>query len=167
MRRGGWIITNYLSSVIGQLLQQTQTETELDMYRQFSFRINEILLKSRDPLAICRQAIVIAVSSEIFHKMQSEIDATLQRINNHKGVLGTVIVDKEGQVLKTNLPQEQANQYANLIPGLNLLARNMVRDLDPQNDLEFLRIRSEKNEIMVAPYADFSLIVIQYPVQEG
>eukprot|EP01024_Parvocaulis_polyphysoides_P043321 TRINITY_DN395_c0_g1_i2.p3 TRINITY_DN395_c0_g1~~TRINITY_DN395_c0_g1_i2.p3 ORF type:complete len:100 (-),score=3.22 TRINITY_DN395_c0_g1_i2:42-341(-) len=98
--------------------------------------------------------------------MQSEVDATLQRINQHKGVLGTVIVDKEGQVLKTSLTQELTNSYATLIPGLTLLARNMVRDLDPQNDLEFLRLRSDKYEIMVAPYAEFCMIVIQYPSQE-
>eukprot|EP01024_Parvocaulis_polyphysoides_P043322 TRINITY_DN395_c0_g1_i3.p2 TRINITY_DN395_c0_g1~~TRINITY_DN395_c0_g1_i3.p2 ORF type:complete len:114 (-),score=6.08 TRINITY_DN395_c0_g1_i3:42-383(-) len=102
-----------------------------------------------------------------------------------QGVLGTVIVDKEGQVLKTSLTvgiqflgiiifvlivvfyqQELTNSYATLIPGLTLLARNMVRDLDPQNDLEFLRLRSDKYEIMVAPYAEFCMIVIQYPSQE-
>lgn len=32
-----------------------------------------------------------------------------------------------------------------------MLARNLVRDVDPQNDLEFVRIRSNKHEIMVAP----------------
>lgn len=60
-------------------------------------------------------------------------------------------------------------EYAALIPNLADLARNLVRDLDPQvctmflracshsnnrnifqNDLEFLRIRSFKHEIMVA-----------------
>eukprot|EP00884_Botryococcus_braunii_P015608 jgi/Botrbrau1/2730/Bobra.0164s0010.1 len=41
------------------------------------------------------------------------------------------------------------------------MARNMVRDLNPQNDLKFLRIRSSKQEIMVAPHADFVLVVIQ------
>ncbi len=30
-------------------------------------------------------------------------------------------------------------------------ARGMVRDIDPQNDLTFLRVRSKKNEIMIAP----------------
>ena len=28
---------------------------------------------------------------------------------------------------------------------------NVVRDIDPTNDLTFLRIRSKKNEIMVSP----------------
>lgn len=42
-------------------------------------------------------------------------------------------------------------------------ARSVVRDLDPGNDLTFLRIRSKKHEIMVAPDKDFILIVIQNP----
>ena len=36
-----------------------------------------------------------------------------------------------------------------------------VRDLDPTNDLTFLRVRSKKHEIIVAPERDYLLIVIQ------
>lgn len=42
-------------------------------------------------------------------------------------------------------------QYAGLLHSLAAQARNCVRDIDPQNDLTFLRVRSKKNEIMVAP----------------
>jgi dynein light chain roadblock-type len=42
-------------------------------------------------------------------------------------------------------------------------ARSVVRDLDPTNDLTFLRIRSKKHEIMVAPDREFLLIVVQDP----
>ena len=44
-----------------------------------------------------------------------------------------------------------AADYADLIPGLTALARSMVRELDALNDREFVRIRSAKHEIMVAP----------------
>lgn len=54
-------------------------------------------------------------------------------------------------------------QYAGLISLLSAKARSVVRDLDPSNDLTFLRIRSKKHEIMVAPDKDFILIVIQCP----
>ena len=95
-----------------------------------------------------------------------------------QGVLGTVIVSNSGAPLRTTLDvsllktcehclrapafwflkfvriaafqESLTRQYAEMIPGLADLARNMVRDLDPQNDLEFLRIRSFKHEIMVA-----------------
>lgn len=42
-------------------------------------------------------------------------------------------------------------QYANLLHSLTAQARNCVRDVDPTNDLTFLRVRSKKNEVMVAP----------------
>lgn len=42
-------------------------------------------------------------------------------------------------------------KYAGLLQHFIVRARSIVRDIDPQNDLTFLRIRSKKNEIMVAP----------------
>lgn len=54
-------------------------------------------------------------------------------------------------------------QYAGLISSLADKARSVVRDLDPTNELTFLRIRSKKHEIMVAPDKEFILIVVQNP----
>lgn len=42
-------------------------------------------------------------------------------------------------------------QYASHIQRLCQQARSAVRDIDPQNDLSFLRIRTKKHEVMVAP----------------
>ncbi len=42
-------------------------------------------------------------------------------------------------------------------------ARSALRDLDPVNEVSFLRLRSKKNEILLAPDKDFTLIVIQSP----
>lgn len=93
----------------------------------------------------------------------SDIESTLTRIQGHKGVLGVIIVNQQGVPLRSTLDDAMTKQYADLIPGLADLARNLVRDLDPQNDLEFLRIRSYKHEIMVAAKDDFVLLVIQDP----
>ncbi|KAK9805897.1 hypothetical protein WJX73_002700 [Symbiochloris irregularis] len=93
----------------------------------------------------------------------ADVEATLQRLSNHKGVLGCVVVDKQGKVLRTTCEAAITEQYANLIPDLAELARGTVRDLDPLNDLQFLRIRSKKTEIMVAPRPDFVLMAIQDP----
>ena len=132
-----------------------------------------------------------------------------------QGVLGCIVVNKDGAVLRSTCEVRAPNMHAHtqrslvrlwalntcavaqaevtkahaqLIPDLAALARNMVRDLDPQvrehypkwhsplccklqnlgeqavavsehmwccvqNELEFLRIRSRKYEIMVAPSA--------------
>lgn len=65
--------------------------------------------------------------------------------------------------MKSTLDNTTTVQYAGLMSQLADKARSVVRDLDPGNDLTFLRIRSKKHEIMVAPDKDFILIVIQNP----
>ena len=57
-------------------------------------------------------------------------------------------------------------QYISMSQTLVGLSRGLVRDVDPQNDLVILRIRTRKSEIIVAPEKsskdkDSYLIVIQ------
>ncbi len=56
-----------------------------------------------------------------------------------------------GIPIKTSMDNSTTIQYASLLQSLTAKARSLVRDIDPQNDLTFLRIRSKKHEIMVAP----------------
>ena len=41
------------------------------------------------------------------------------------------------------------------------MTRSAVRELDPQNELCFIRVRNKRHEIMVAPTEDLVLIVVQ------
>eukprot|EP00284_Hemiselmis_tepida_P013000 CAMPEP_0174915708 /NCGR_PEP_ID=MMETSP1355-20121228/1305_1 /TAXON_ID=464990 /ORGANISM="Hemiselmis tepida, Strain CCMP443" /LENGTH=102 /DNA_ID=CAMNT_0016160635 /DNA_START=16 /DNA_END=324 /DNA_ORIENTATION=- len=93
----------------------------------------------------------------------SEVEETLRRLQEHKGVKGVVIVNQDGIPIRTTLEQAVTVQYAGLITQLCSKARSAVRELDPQNDLTFLRVRSKKHEIMVAPDKDYLLIIIQDP----
>ncbi|CAJ0935306.1 unnamed protein product [Ranitomeya imitator] len=81
----------------------------------------------------------------------SEVEETLKRIQSQKGVIGTIVVNAEGIPIRTTLDNSTTVQYAGLLHQLSMKARSTVRDIDPQNDLTFLRIRSKKHEIMVAP----------------
>ena len=47
--------------------------------------------------------------------------------------------------IRTTLEKKQTEQYAELVSQLAAKARSVVRDLDPMNDLTFLRIRSKKH----------------------
>lgn len=58
---------------------------------------------------------------------------------------------RPGIPIKTTLDNPSTVQYAGLIHQLVMKARSTVRDIDPQNDLTFLRVRSKKNEVMIAP----------------
>ena len=56
-----------------------------------------------------------------------------------------------GIPIRTTLDNSTTVQYASLLHKLTVQARNVVRDTDPTNDLTFLRVRSKKHEIMIAP----------------
>ena len=56
-----------------------------------------------------------------------------------------------GIPIRTTLDNSTTVQYAGQIHQVTQKAQSTVRDLDPQNELTFLRLRSRKNEIMVAP----------------
>ena len=60
-----------------------------------------------------------------------------------------------------------ANNYGVKLSALAKQARNLVRDLDPSNDLTFLRVICKKYEMMIAPDKDYFLIVIQSPEEEA
>jgi dynein light chain roadblock-type len=48
------------------------------------------------------------------------------------------------------MSQELAEQYAEQVKHLALKARGIIRDLEPTNELQYLRIRAKKHEVMVA-----------------
>ena len=54
-------------------------------------------------------------------------------------------------------------QYSVLISSLAKRAKSIVRDLDPTNELTYLRVKSRKHEVLVAPDEDYILIVVQNP----
>ena len=95
----------------------------------------------------------------------AEVEERILRIKNHKGVAGLLIVDDSGKVLRTTLPTSDPHNnplhIAKKVTELAMKARSVVRDLDPQNDMTFFRVRSKnKQEIMVAPDKNLFLIVI-------
>ncbi|XP_073797721.1 dynein light chain roadblock-type 2 isoform X3 [Danio rerio] len=93
----------------------------------------------------------------------AEVEDTLKRIQAQHGVIGTIVVNGEGIPIRTTLDNSTSVQYAGLLHQLTMKARSAVRDIDPQNELTFLRIRSKKHEIMVAPDKEYLLIAIQNP----
>ncbi|XP_075033661.1 dynein light chain roadblock-type 1 [Mixophyes fleayi] len=93
----------------------------------------------------------------------ADVEETLKRIQCQKGVQGIIIVNTEGIPIKSTMDNATTAQYAGLMHQLAIKARSSVRDIDPQNDLTFLRVRSKKNEIMIAPDKDYMLVVIQQP----
>lgn len=96
---------------------------------------------------------------------QSSVEDTIRRLSTHKGVQGIVVATSEGVAIRSTLEPELAAQYAGLIASLSARARSAVRDLSPDDELQFLRVRTRRHEIMVAPGYErdqtYLLVVVQ------
>ena len=98
---------------------------------------------------------------------QADVDDTIKRIASHKGVEGILIFNYEGVALKSTMSRELTTQYAGLFVQLILKARGVVRSIDAENDLLFLRVRTKNHEVLVAPDKDYVLLVVQDPDAHG
>ncbi|CCW61270.1 unnamed protein product [Phytomonas sp. EM1] len=97
----------------------------------------------------------------------ADIEELVKRITNHRGVRGFLIINSEGIPIRhsfTEASRELAVQYAALFQSLAIKAKSVVQEMDGSNELQFMRLRSKKNEIIVAPDNKYVLIVIQEPL---
>uniref|UniRef100_A0A8C4X8Q7 Roadblock/LAMTOR2 domain-containing protein n=1 Tax=Erpetoichthys calabaricus TaxID=27687 RepID=A0A8C4X8Q7_ERPCA len=96
------------------------------------FRVGACILKSAEIIIIIL-CIYIACFSLLKHFTGFEPE-TLKRIQSHKGVVATIVVNARGTPIWTTLDNSTILQYAALLYSW---ARGTVRDIDPQNDLTF------------------------------
>ena len=92
----------------------------------------------------------------------SEVEQTLRRIEANENVKGTIVLDGQNHIIHSHWKKgSETTKLCEKLPPIIDRARCLVRDLDPTNDLTFLRIRVGTQEIMVAPGDDYTLIVRQ------
>lgn len=106
----------------------------------------------------------------------SEIEATISRISSYEGVDRILIIksieteDASSSIVmrsmsKNTNPSDKDKQkeenFARTVPQIGREARSMIKQLDPKNDLTFLRIRTTAHEILIAPDKEFYLCVLQ------
>ena len=101
----------------------------------------------------------------------SEVENTMNRLEKQAGVASYIIKGGKKFLRKRDGNNSDANpEISNKLKQeshtLTTMARNLVRDLDPSNDLTFLRIATEHNEIMVAPDNDVMIVTLQTTNQE-
>ncbi|VDN09420.1 unnamed protein product [Dibothriocephalus latus] len=75
----------------------------------------------------------------------------IERIQNHKNVQGLVLINAEGNPVRSNMDNSTSLQYTRHTEELRAITQHVIRDLDPEDDLIVLRIRTRLNEIMVLP----------------
>ena len=92
--------------------------------------------------------------------MSSDIEETIKRIQSQKGVTGVIIMDNIGRAIRSTLDDETTAQHSQLLHQLCDKSKSTVKEMDPSNDLTFLRLRTKKSEVLIAPDKDYLIAVI-------
>ncbi|ODN01234.1 Dynein light chain roadblock-type 2 [Orchesella cincta] len=95
----------------------------------------------------------------------NEVEEAIKRILSHKGVVGLVVINHEGIPIKSTMENALSVQYAAQVTQLLDKSRSMIKELDSNNDLTFIRLRTKKHEVLVCPEKDYAMIVIQNPTE--
>lgn len=96
----------------------------------------------------------------------SQAGEILDRIQHHKGVRGVIVVNSDSMSVRSTLDNSATVQYIGMAKTLTTMSRSLVRDINPQDDLTILRVRTKKSEIIIAPERtdddrEFQVIAIQ------
>ncbi|OAF68870.1 hypothetical protein A3Q56_03389, partial [Intoshia linei] len=79
----------------------------------------------------------------------SDVENILKRIQSHKGVIGLIVMNSDAMAIRTTMDNSTTVQLGTQMQSLMNISRTAVRDIDPQNDLRVMRIRTLKNELVV------------------
>ncbi|GKT35053.1 Dynein light chain roadblock-type 1/2 like protein [Aduncisulcus paluster] len=90
----------------------------------------------------------------------SDVEATIKRISSHPGVRGLIVQTNEGTVVRTTFDPESTKLYSSDVAQFAAVAKSAVRDLDPINDLSYVRVRSTSQEIICIPEKQYTIIVV-------
>mmetsp|Transcript_955 Transcript_955/g.1168 ORF Transcript_955/g.1168 Transcript_955/m.1168 type:complete len:112 (-) Transcript_955:1180-1515(-) len=101
----------------------------------------------------------------------TEIDQKFKRILSQKGVKSVSVFNADGKVIRSSLTDPNKDrQQASLLSALAKNARETIKEMDPNNTLTFLRLRTLTEEILIAPEkkeGKYSLVVVQDPKDDG
>ncbi|XP_034478303.1 dynein light chain roadblock-type 1 [Drosophila innubila] len=78
-----------------------------------------------------------------------------------RGAREIIVMDSSGRPMRSTVSQRRSFAYASHLYALATMARNVVRDLDPSNDVTFLRLRSVRQEVHISINQEFIVVVIQ------
>eukprot|EP00112_Aurelia_sp_Birch-Aquarium-sp1_P009299 Seg2051.7 transcript_id=Seg2051.7/GoldUCD/mRNA.D3Y31 product="Dynein light chain roadblock-type 2" protein_id=Seg2051.7/GoldUCD/D3Y31 len=88
-------------------------------------------------------------------------EEVIQRIQSNPSVQGFLIVDSKGIIKRTSIDLARAIDYKIATKKLVAAARYAVKNLDPRDELKFLRVRTKNTEILLGPENGDTLVVIQ------
>ena len=98
---------------------------------------------------------------QLSSRVLTPTEEVIQRIQSDPSVQGFLIVDSKGIIKRSSVDLARALDYKVATKKLVSAARYAVKNLDPRDELKFLRIRTKNTEIMLGPESGDTLVVIQ------
>ncbi|KAJ1732609.1 hypothetical protein H4S06_001285 [Coemansia sp. BCRC 34490] len=108
----------------------------------------------------------MATRSEEAPNHQIDVDETVNRLGAKKGVESVTVLTRDGRVIRTTATAEQSEVQGKLLSKLARDAADIVEELESEDELSFLRIRTKRHEIMVALDHNYLLVVVQSPQKD-
>ena len=95
--------------------------------------------------------------------MISDSEKIFLQISQKPGVLGSIAMKTDGIPIRTDFSDEQTNLYCALVSQFLKRTDKVLGNILDDPKLESIRIRSKKNELIIAPEGDYVLVVVQDP----
>ncbi|KAH8282255.1 hypothetical protein KR054_006435 [Drosophila jambulina] len=89
------------------------------------------------------------------------VHATFDRLSQLPGVMAAILIDGKGRPVRSTLNDTDTLRYATNMRPLVTLARSMVQEMEPTDELSYVRLRTRKQEVMVATENQHTIIIIQ------
>ncbi|CAL6063230.1 Dynein_light chain [Hexamita inflata] len=94
---------------------------------------------------------------------QADVKELYERIPKHIGVADFIIFTDEGVKIESSFQDEETFKYRKEILQFALTSRAAIQDIDPNNELHYLRVRSDRREYICIPRDKYFIIVITLP----
>ena len=91
-----------------------------------------------------------------------EVESTVSRLSSHKGVQAVMILSDKGEIVHSTFPPELEVEQAKILVKIKRLSSSLFHDTE--EEVSFIRIRTQQHELLVAPNNDYLLVVLHNPL---
>lgn len=93
----------------------------------------------------------------------NDIEESLKKLAGMKGAVGGFVMSLEGEMIKSTLDPVTSSQVSELMGSLVMVARQKLSGLEQGQDLEMLRLRTNKYQFLVVPDVSWLLVMVLNP----
>ena len=90
------------------------------------------------------------------------LDDVFKRLQTSPGYLGMLVLNAAGIPIKSSFTDTRmTSQHSALVSSLVLMGQRATNDLDKNNTLKCMRLRSIKYEMIISTDASYTMVVFQ------